>query len=99
KKGGALLAGLDNGVNYLFDEDESHVVNFLPFDPLSNPEQMESLEKADCGVQFSHSIGEQIGGQIRAGFRILDIYDDTNGAGFLHEHGVPTFWATRAIKE
>lgn len=99
KKGGALLAGLDNGVNYLFDEDESRVVNFLPFDPLSNPEQMESLKKADCGVQFSHSIGEQIGGQIRAGFRILDIYDDTNGAGFLHEHGVPTFWATRAIKE
>lgn len=99
KTGGALLSGLDNGVNYLFDEDESRVVNFLPFDPLVNPGQMESLERNDCGVQFSHSIAEQIGGQLRAGFRLLDIYDDTNGAGFLHEHGVPTFWATRAVKE
>ncbi|MBR2782721.1 MAG: class I SAM-dependent methyltransferase [Firmicutes bacterium] len=99
KPGGRLLAGLDNGVNFLFAEnDESRIVQRLPFDPLSDPEQMEFLRREDAGVQFSHGIEEQIGGQLRAGFRLLDLYEDTNGSGFLHEHGVPTYWATLAQK-
>lgn len=99
KPGGRLLAGLDNGVNFLFSEkDESRVVQYLPFDPLKNPDQLEFLQKEDAGVQFSHSIEEQIGGQLQAGFRLLDVYQDSNGSGFLHEHGVPTFWATLAQK-
>ena len=100
RPGGLLMSGLDNGFNYLFEgEDESHITGTLPFDPLKNPQQMESLKKEDAGVQFSHSIGEQIAGQLRAGFELLDVYDDTNGTGFLHEHGVPTFWATLARKK
>ena len=100
RPGGLLMAGLDNGFNYLFNEDEpDRVVNTLPFDPLANPAQMESLVRDDCGVQFSHTIGEQIGGQLQAGFRLLDLYDDTNGEGVLHEHGAPCFWATLARKE
>lgn len=37
--------------------------------------------------------------QLRAGFRLADCYEATNGTGLLHEYGVPTFWATYAIKE
>ena len=100
RPGGLLMAGLDNGINFLFEgEDESRITGSLPFDPLSNEKQMEILQKEDCGVQFSHSIGEQIAGQIRMGFEILDVYDDTNGEGYLKEHGVPTFWATLARKK
>ena len=99
RPGGLLMAGLDNGVNFLFDGDEEHVTGHLPFNPLEDPEQMASLQREDSGVQFSHSIGEQIAGQIRAGFELLDVYDDTNGEGFLHEHGVPAFWATLARKK
>lgn len=100
KPGGLLMAGLDNGFNYLFGEEEpDRVTNSLPFDPLNDPEQMEQLLRDDCGVQFSHTIGEQIGGQLRAGFRLLDVYDDTNGSGVLHEHGAPCFWATLARKD
>ncbi len=100
KKGGILMAGLDNGINYLFEgDDEEHITGKLPFDPLTDPEQMKILEDEDCGVQFSHGIGEQIAGQIKAGFEILDVFDDTNGEGYLHEHGVPTFWATLARKK
>lgn len=98
RRGGLLMAGLDNGFNFLFEEDESRIAGLLPFDPLANEEQRLTLEKEDCGLQFSHSIGEQIGGQLRAGFTLLDVYDDTNGTGFLHEHGVPCFWATLAQK-
>ena len=99
KSGGRLLAGLDNGINFLFDDDESVITGRLPFDPLKDPEQMAILEKEDCGVQFSHTIEEQIGGQLRAGFSLLDVYEDTNGEGFLHERGVPSFWATLAQKK
>ena len=96
--GGVLLAGLDNGVNFLFEEDETRVVNHLPFNPLKNPEQRRLLENLDDGIQFSHTIEEQIGGQLAAGFRLTGVYEDTNGSGALHELGVPCFWATRAVK-
>lgn len=98
KKGGVLMAGLDNGFNYLFDEDEKEVKYYLPFNPLKDPALMESLEKSDSGVQFSHTLEEQIRGQLKAGFTLRDLYEDVNGSGFLHERGVPTFWATLAVK-
>ena len=37
KGGGLLMAGLDNGINYLFDEDEQKVVHHLPFNPSRIP--------------------------------------------------------------
>lgn len=98
KSGGVLLSGLDNGFNYLFAEDESLVVNTLPFNPLKNPEQAKQLLESDGGIQFSHTVAEQIGGQLEAGFVLTDIYEDTNGEGFLHEHNVPCFIATRSVK-
>ena len=100
KPGGLLMAGLDNGVNFLFDEDENEgeVRYSLPFNPLKDQRLMALLEKNDDGVQFSHTLEEQIRGQIKAGFQLVDLYEDTNGEGFLHEHGVPTFWATLARK-
>ena len=99
RPGGLLMAGLDNGFNFLFgDEDDQEIRYSLPFNPLRDPKLMEELRQSDSGVQFSHTLEEQIRGQIRAGFRLLDLYEDTNGSGFLHEHGVPTFWATLAQK-
>mgnify|MGYP000913109705 CR=1 FL=1 len=98
KKGGRLMAGLDNGFNFLFDEEEKKIKYRLPFNPLKDGELLKSLEKEDSGIQFSHTLEEQIRGQLKAGFMLLDLYEDTNGTGFLHEYGVPTFWATLAVK-
>lgn len=98
KKGGALLAGLDNGVNFYFDEAEEKIAFTMPFNPVKNEEHRKFLAEQDCGMQFSHSLTDQIGGQLRAGFRLTDVYEDTNGAGNLHEHNIPSFWATRAVK-
>ncbi|HEY8364733.1 MAG TPA: class I SAM-dependent methyltransferase [Haloplasmataceae bacterium] len=98
KKGGILLAGFDNGFNYLFNEYETEIVNKLPFNPLKNKLLYEKSIKNDWGIQFSHTIEEQIGGQLKAGFILTDIYQDTNGYGRLHEFNVPTFYATRAVK-
>ena len=49
----------------------------MPFNPLRNPDQMQQLEGEDAGVQFSHSLEEQIGGQLEAGFILLSLYEDT----------------------
>ena len=98
KKGGVLLSGIDNNINHLVDENEERIINRMPFDPLSDPEQMKQLEESDCGVQFSHSMEDQIGGQIDAGFVLKNIYEDTNGEGRLHDLNIATFYAIRSVK-
>lgn len=99
KKGGVLLAGLDNGINYIVDNDEKAIINKLPFDPLVNEEQRKQLEDDDAGIQFSHTIEEQLGGQLKAGFCLKDLYEDTNGEGRLEDLNIPTFIATCAVKK
>ena len=98
KKGGAFLGGYDIGINYIFDENEDRVLYSLPFDPLSDEKIYNDCVQNDWGIQFSHTIEEQLGGQLRAGFCLTDIYEDTNGEGNLHEHNVHSFVATRSVK-
>ena len=98
KQGGYLIAGVDHYINYIVDEEEREIVNSLPFDPLTNEEQRKQLEREDAGMQFSHSLEEQITGQLEAGFTLLDLYEDTNGEGRLHELNIPTFLAMRSVK-
>ena len=98
KPGGVLLAGTDHYVNYIVDSEEERIVNSLPFNPLRNPDQMRQLEADNAGVQFSHSLEEQIGGQLEAGFALLAMYEDTNGEGRLHEMNIPTYLAMRSVK-
>ncbi len=98
KKGGVLLAGLDIGINYLFDDGETTLINTLPFNPLKNPEHLRQSRESDSGIQFSHTLQEQLGGQLEAGLVLTHLYDDTNGSGNLHEHNVATFVATRSVK-
>ena len=98
KRGGYLISGTDHYLNYIVDSEEKQIINTLPFNPLQNPEQMRQLEEDDSGVQFSHSLEEQIGGQLEAGFTLLALYEDTNGEGRLHDMNIPAFLAMRAQK-
>lgn len=98
KPGGYLLSGTDHYLNYIVDDEEIKIINSLPFDPLKNPEQMRQLQETDGGVQFSHTLEEQINGQLEAGFQLLELYEDTNGSGRLHELHIPTFLAMRSRK-
>ncbi|MDR3276870.1 MAG: class I SAM-dependent methyltransferase [Treponema sp.] len=100
KSGGILLAGMDNGLNFLFADDDRlplTVAYKLPFNPLKDPALLETCRKEDMGIQFSHSLEEQIGGQIRAGFILQDLYEDRANVGLLREY-VPQYIATRAVK-
>jgi SAM-dependent methyltransferase len=100
RKGGVLLSGLDNGINFLFeDENPLTITNKLPFNPLKSPEKMQKWIDEGYGVQFSHTFDEQISGQLKAGFVITGAYEDYNGGqDALNDYRVPTFWATRAVK-
>ena len=98
KKGGILLCGLSTEINYLVDESEEKIVFSMPFNPLKNEEHREFLEKFGGGYQFSHTLSEQLGGQLKVGFTLTNIEDDTNGAGRLHEMNISTYIMTRAVK-
>lgn len=98
KPGGILLAGMDNGVNYIFDDAETTLTHRLPYDPLADEALYEECVNNDDGIQFSHTLEEQLGGQLKAGFVITDLFEDYNGTGKLHEYRIPTFVATRAVK-
>ena len=63
KPGGVLLAGMDNGVNFLFEDIYKGplvVANRLPFNPLTDRRLYEKLDKAGEGIQFSHTRAEII---------------------------------------
>ncbi len=98
KRGGVLLSGLSNEINYIVDENEEKIVWKMPFDPTTDEKAREYLEKDNAGMQFSHTLEEQIGGQLKAGFILLDLYEDTNGEGRLHDLNIKTFVATKAVK-
>ena len=98
RPGGILLSGLDNGINYLFDENETMLTHALPYDPLTDEALYAESMKNDDGIQFSHTFEEQVGGQLKAGLQLTHLFEDYNGCGRLHELHVPTFLATRAVK-
>ncbi|MEG0019530.1 MAG: class I SAM-dependent methyltransferase [Oscillospiraceae bacterium] len=99
KKGGVLLSGLDNGIAYAFNDEETALKYPLPFDPLADKALYDESIKYDWGIQFSHTIEEQIGGQLKAGFTLVDIYQDTTGAGHLHDFKLPAYYATLSVKK
>jgi hypothetical protein len=79
------------------DENPLLIVNPLPYNPLANEEIYQKSVQTDGSVQFSHSLEEQIGGQLKAGFELTDLYEDRD-TGLLSEY-VPTFFATRSVKK
>ncbi len=101
KKGGRLLSGLDNGIDYLFEEsDPLKVVNPLPFNPLKMSEERRNAMIANGdGIQFSHTLDEQIGGQLKAGFVLKGLYEDRDGEGGNEiRKYYPQYVATLAVK-
>ena len=48
-------------------------------------------------LEWSHTLEEQIGGQLRAGFVLTDFYED-RFAERADARLMPTFFATRALK-
>jgi len=107
KPGGDLLAGFMNPDFFLFDHDEIEktgqlvVRNTLPYsdtERLSDEARRQWLASGRP-VEFSHTLQDQIGGQISAGFAITGFYEDhwTDEATLFNRFSAVAL-ATRASK-
>jgi SAM-dependent methyltransferase len=105
RPGGALLAGFMNPVHYIFDFEamEKHnklVVRYsIPYSDLHSLEKkkLQAYLADGAPLEFGHSLEDQVGGQLAAGFMLAGFYEDSDPE-ILISHYIPTFIATRAIK-
>lgn len=84
RSGGVMLSGFSNGFIYIFDqlkaEDEGalEVRHSLPYSDVGDltPEELARFTENGEPLEYGHTLDQQIGGQIRAGFVITGFYED-----------------------
>lgn len=59
-------------------------------------EQLIEKQNNYMPLKFSHTLTEQIGGLIKAGFQITDIYEDCDGGGLFDKY-MNSYVAVRAV--
>jgi len=103
--GGTLLSGFVNPVEYMFDPQlmeigELKVKYALPYSDLESLTEAEraELHGEDAPLEFSHTLGELIGGQLEAGFVISGFYEDYRSDSKAAEF-MPSYLATKARLE
>jgi SAM-dependent methyltransferase len=102
RPGGILLAGFGNPAMFIFEgpltlKGEFKVKYRLPFDAtkLTAAERLREFDE-NSPLEFSHSLEDQIGGQLDAGFFITGLYEDWQDSP-LGKY-IPAYIATRAVK-
>ena len=106
RSGGTLVAGFLNPVNYIFDLEladetgELRVKYELPYAAPTSLDEESLRAQMERGepLEFSHTLEDQIGGQIDAGFVISGFYEDRHGDDDPLAAYMPTLIATRATK-
>ncbi len=105
KYGGILISGFCNPVLYLFDDEQENEGVFqikysIPYSPLStlSEEELNKFLEEEQVLGFGHSLEQQIGGQIEAGFMITGFYEDDFGGERLLDKYIKSFIATKAMK-
>ena len=107
-RGGVMVAGFNSPAVYLFDYElaertgQLQVRYRLPYSDVEQLPEQERQHYLEEGLpfEFSHTLDEQIGGQIEAGFIITGFYedyDDPASAKLLSSY-MPVYLATRATK-
>jgi SAM-dependent methyltransferase len=106
RAGGALLAGFTNPLRYLFDDELSgsrklEVRHSIPYSDLDDHGDVRRAQIAGGEpLEFGHTLEDQIGGQIVAGFAITGFYEDRYREREPDpiSRYIDTFVATRAVK-
>lgn len=108
RHGGILLAGFSNPTIYLFDYDLAERTGVLQVRytlPYSDEKDLSDEQKQGyiedrVPFEFSHTLEDQIGGQLDAGFLLTGFFEDSWGDEVEDEltKYMPAFIATRAIK-
>jgi SAM-dependent methyltransferase len=108
RRGGVLVAGFLNPAQYIFDLElaertgELRVKYSLPYADIEHLDEAYQRGFAERGepLEFSHTLEDQIGGQIAAGFAITGFFEDVDPSADalpLNKY-MPIFIATRATK-
>ena len=104
RPGGILLSGFMNPVLYIFnldlmDEGKLEVHYSIPYSDLESLPEDKKQKLLDSGfpVEFGHTLEDQIGGQLNAGFLMTGFYEDADPETPLSKI-IPVFIATRSIK-
>ena len=103
RPGGTLMAGFMNPDIFIFDvaaldEREELVVRHrLPFSTLDLSSAERTRTYGDGPIEYSHSLTEQIGGQLAAGFILTHLAEAPHHLDATARY-MPGYIATRAIK-
>ncbi len=100
KPNGILMTGLINPISFQLDQESSKLIYKQPFSDLHSlsNEELEELKKKNEPLVFGHSLTDQIGGQLDAGFTITTMFEDIWDVENKINEFFPSFIATRAIK-
>ena len=101
---GRLLSGFTNPLIYAIDPEEAkrsgrcEIKNALPYSDLKSlpPQEIQRYMDEDIPFEFGHTLADQIGGQLAAGFLLAGFYED-KGEELLDAY-VDSYIATEAIK-
>jgi SAM-dependent methyltransferase len=105
KPGGRFMIGFINPIYYVFDAAEMDrnrlvVRHRIPYSDFDLPaEERARLFGSERPIEFGHSLGQFIGGQCDAGFRLIDFFEDGWGGNDQLSKKIGTFAATLAIKQ
>jgi SAM-dependent methyltransferase len=104
RPGGVLLAGFANPALYIFDDalaekGELVVRHAIPYSDLASlsDEERRRYTDRDEPLVYGHTLEDQIGGQVDAGFLLAGLYEDRD-PGHPLARFLPTFIATRAVR-
>jgi SAM-dependent methyltransferase len=100
---GILLAGFMNPDLYIFDiealdtRQEFVVRHRIPFSTADLPDAERRRIYDDGPIEYSHTLTEQIGGQLAAGFTLTHLAEAPHHADATAQY-MPGYFATRAVK-
>lgn len=103
RTGGILMAGFMNPDVFIFDvpaleeRDELVVRHPLPFSSLDLPDDERQRSYGDGPIEYRHTLTEQIGGQLAAGFTLTHFAEAPHHADATARY-ISGYFATRAIK-
>jgi SAM-dependent methyltransferase len=108
RPGGVLLAGFANPLRYLFDDELTengslevrHAIPYSDLNGVNDPNRRRLVLEEMRPMEFSHTLADQIGGQLDAGFVLAGFFEDRcgqTGEDPISRY-IDTFIATRAVK-
>ncbi|MBF6609044.1 MAG: class I SAM-dependent methyltransferase [Flavobacterium sp.] len=101
KPGGILMTGLINPISLQLEKSQSafKLEYKQPYSDQSSlpTEKFQTLLNENEPLIFGHSLTDQIGGQLKAGFAVTDMFEDVSGDDPLDDF-FPSFIATRSVK-